>query len=297
MLARAVRMTLFAAVLLALAGAWLLHRAHARVSEPLLELGRRMETYADPAADRAPDAGREIWLNGERAFVAATRTGAGVEAVLDHLEARCRRGGVDMESELDALSRDAGLEEPAGGLAVLDGVLRAEREGAGFVVCIDGFREADLGARMRAFDRSGDLAALGELRYAFARPAGEGGALVVSVWTRGAFRIGRMFPERGDAPGRDVDGVPRPEGARRVLSVWEGERPYRFAIYGAEDATVEGAARDVGRELARAGWNVTPRTASPPERVLHATRAGRSVLVVITADPELGVATTVLEPG
>jgi hypothetical protein len=287
---RALRMTLFVVLVAAAAGAVVLYRAEARLAAPLLDVGRQMSAYAVPRdGDGGAAPGREIWVNGERAWVGVARRDEGVSRVLDHFESRCREGSFDLAGEL--------VEGPGLG-AHLDGVLRAENDGAGFVACVDAPEDASVGDRLGAFDRSGDLGDFGDLRYAYAQRR-SGRTLVTGVWTRGTFRIGRMFPERGDAPGRDVPDDPRPPGARRVLSTWEGDLPYRMTLYTSEGRSPGEVAASVERSLGDAGWRVTPeaRPESTGEIVLSAAREGRSVMVIVTPDPDLEVATVVLEPG
>lgn len=64
-----------------------------------------------------------------------------------------------------------------------------------------------------------------------------------------------MFPEQGDAPGRDASGVPRPPGGRRVLTV---EQPFAQSVVSFYEVPVGEAPvalAQVASGLIRAGWS------------------------------------------
>jgi hypothetical protein len=85
-----------------------------------------------------------------------------------------------------------------------------------------------------------------------------------------------MFPPCADAPGKDPMGIPRPDGARRVLSGIEHGAPYALTLYqggGLSDAEL------FDWYLARLrglGFHVVP---DPSKRSLTAERDGRTVVI------------------
>lgn len=88
----------------------------------------------------------------------------------------------------------------------------------------------ELVAQLRALARHLDLTQLGELQVMRAEQAGS--ALhVVGVRSGGPLPLLDMFPRHGDAPGVDLPHVPRPPGARRLLSVYESGRAPSLAVY------------------------------------------------------------------
>jgi hypothetical protein len=152
--------------------------------------------------------------------------------------------------------------------SLLDGTFHEESEHDGLVACIDTERPLtfdELSARLRTFGETGDLAALGGFRYAFARRDGSQ-TTVVTLWTDESAKLFDLFPETGDAPGRDPPDVPRPPASRRLLSGVEHGLPYSLTLYQVEQLA-EGDVEDwYETALVEAGW----------ELVL--TRADRSLM-------------------
>jgi len=216
------------------------------------ELLRLAETRA---TGDLPDDAYRLRINEQSVQIANTATKRPVTAVLDHFEAACREqvGGIEDEMKgLDAaLNGDAlpPLRGDPGALAVRD-----QRGDRGFVVCFDPggpIAHGDLVDRVRRAVRTGDLGAIGGLRYVTAH--GEGDATrVVAAWTDGAFDVHAMFPAAGDAPGRDFPGVPRPRGSRRILTAFAEKTSYAVDVYEvAGDA--DAIRRSTFDDLSRAG--------------------------------------------
>ncbi len=227
--------------LLALVGAGavatLCVRARARSDELLQDAGAALLSYARAGRLDAP---RTLWLNGASLRVLSGSTPDSLDTLLDVLQARCRKLGLRFDpATVPRAPLPHGLRAA---LPALDGVLRGQHGGAGYVACLDlggvTLAPRDLIGRLRALRASGDLRALGQLRFAWARREGAATAYV-AVWSEGSLPLRAMFPARGDAPGRDLPGVPRPAGARRVLSAWQQERApmlvgYRAALPAAQ---------------------------------------------------------------
>jgi hypothetical protein len=207
-----------------------------------------------------------------------------VSAVLDGFDERCGVPGAAAWTgglPADAVQRLASM----GGIGTgrLRPVLRAESDAGGYVACLDlrtPPETSEIVQRLRAFAATFDLAAIGDLRFAWALQEGDGTAFV-AVRSEGPVRLAQLFPVRGDAPGVDLPGIPRPPGARRVLSAWHAEQPAMLASYRVELAAAELAAR-YGRRLIDGGFAVRRggRSAGAP-RWLLAERAGAFTAVAI----------------
>lgn len=143
------------------------------------------------------DAARVIVVNGARIRLEARRERRALDAVLDDDAARCRAHGGAGEPLVDA---------------------RARRQG--FVGCFEPPRGASLLERLGAFAATGDAAALGTLRVAWAT-AQRQGTRYVALSSEGPLELQRIFPQDGDAPGLDLAGLPRPPEARRILTAWQ----------------------------------------------------------------------------
>jgi hypothetical protein len=60
-----------------------------------------------------------------------------------------------------------------------------------------------------------------DCRPSHAKAREHGHTTYVAVWNAGSLRLTDLAPVRGDAPGVDVQGMPRPPASRRLLSVFQ----------------------------------------------------------------------------
>ena len=95
------------------------------------------------------------------------------------------------------------------------------------------------------------------------------------VWSE---RKGKAWvPEGGECPGRDLEGVGRPEGWKRLFCIDASDR--RMLCY-AVDGSAEGAVSEFARRLASSGWE---RRAGPAGSLAF-VRGGSRCLVSAEAD-------------
>lgn len=236
--------------------------ARAQVNEGMQRLARQLMPYAEQGAMHTP---KRVLLNGQTIQLATGTTQDNVGAVLDWYETSCaRRGG--------GLTREMARVNPVFGSAAFNEVwtrvgrrtgsfevIRNGDERGGYVACLDmGGEDLESGAltqRIQAFVRSGDLSRLGHMRYAYVQRVSSG-TRIVTVATDGRFDLLRMFPERGDAPGRDVDGLGRFPGMRRVLSAQEEGVANSLGMYAVRAPLSE--VRDwYRRTLPSRGWSLS----------------------------------------
>lgn len=259
-------------------------RVRGQVSESLLGAGAQMMMLED--ADRQ-DEPRALHVNGQVIRFSSGMVSQPMEAVLDRFELQCNRldGGL-METLGDAFAERSD-HRAAERVSELEPILREQSETSGFVACIDmGSSNADLQRmleRFRRFERSRDLADLGELRYVYAEPAGER-THFVALWTEGSLRFDQLFPETGDAPGEDPADIPRPPGARRVLTAFEEGDPQRATFYLASDLDESGLESFYRRELPASGWTVLDASDDPRAQARARARDGRPALVAQHGD-------------
>lgn len=253
--------------------------AEAHVGEALRSIGARMMLGLEGAGySSAP---RRLSINGVTLHVVTASVRAELPIVLDQLEAACsERTGVEgTKALLDRLREQL---DPPPGAARPGGLHRFESDRDGVVACIDSGGPLSLEAllqRTRDFVRTGDLGAVGELRYAFARRSRTGTSLLL-FWTEGNARILEMFPRTGDSPGRDPAGIPRLPGTTRLLSAAEAESPYSLTLYRAADAPGTIANR-YRTELAAGGWVTSNLPSTPGSDAILATLSGRLVVLRI----------------
>lgn len=250
--------------------------ARAQVNEGMQRLARQLMPYAEQGAMHSP---KRVLLNGQTLQLASGTTQDGVGAVLDWYETQCARNG-------GGLTREMARANPAFGSAAFNAlwaragrrtanfeVMRSGDERGGYVACLDmggDVRGNALTRRIQSFVSSGDLSRLGNMRYAYVQRVSSG-TRIVTVATDGRFDLLRMFPERGDAPGRDVDGLSRFPGMRRLLSAQEEGVANTLGMYSVQAPLAE--VRDwYRRTLPSRGWTLAelPRDRRlPPEIESH----------------------------
>ncbi|MBV9947162.1 MAG: hypothetical protein JOZ69_09965 [Myxococcales bacterium] len=176
--------------------------------------------------------------------------------MLDRFEAVCRehpqflvRALSDVPATLLAKAGVAGTQ------AWRIGVLRKEAGNDGALTCYTDERPLDARTvmdRLKAFERTGDLAEFGHFHDVYVRRTGRS-SHVRAVWTDGEFNLKKMFPAQGDAAGSDSAIVPRPPNASRTLAASSAEVPYAVHVYRSDD-TEDDLRRFYDREMGARGW-------------------------------------------
>lgn len=210
------RLGLYLSVIVALSAWWKVRQVSAELSERALSIGRTMESWRDPAAGTST-----IRLNGTRVSITSVSSDDGVVAILDRFTRMCARNSGGMHEELHTMiARGAQIPEH---VADRFGVFRAQDgERQGTAACFA--RDADGGMsalldRISKLVETGDLAALGQLRYVFAhRRAGSNSTHVLTLISHESLPIEKIFPASGDVSGADLVPDVRPEHARRLVS-------------------------------------------------------------------------------
>jgi hypothetical protein len=243
-LAGTARVALTLTVLVVGASLLWLRSAEARASEVLFDFGRELMSWQGTQPHSSP---RHLTVNGLQLRVMTLSSKDGVQDLLDRFADHCRTHGGVSEP---ALSKE-GVE--------FETSIRRDNEREGVLACIDSERPLgldELTERLQKVSRSGDLGELGELRYTYVRRSGNTSTALV-LWTEGSANLFSMFPQTGDAPGKDPVDVPRPERLRRLLSATEQGAPYAVNVYAAEGRSEAGLRAWYARRLAHRGWSVT----------------------------------------
>jgi hypothetical protein len=261
--------SLLLTVLLALAVGSSVHAAERNVGERLLGFGDALSKIEGFSAD--PER-RVLTVNGVELEIMTLTTREDIQAALGHLRALCRLGGISVP---DDLLSQTGRVDPR----LRDGIFEQQAEHEGVIACIDAGRTLELDGLVRGLERvreTGDLTALGALRFALARRSGDTTHVLV-VWTRGSVEVAKMFPVSGDAPGFDPHGLPRPASSRRLLSAAEHDAPYGVTIYETQSRDPSAILREHRALLERAGWTTN---SAPGRDSVVARRDGRAVVFV-----------------
>ncbi|MBT8470838.1 MAG: hypothetical protein HKN10_01625 [Myxococcales bacterium] len=220
-----------------------------------------------------PEPARLLRLNGGL-FSFRTQT---VEASLDE---------VVLHYQLLCSGRHAGLFERLS-------TQSARGKDAGHVVCLDmGDAPRDLRSLANGFVRfseTGDIGALGGLRYMRARRVSGAPVeqtLVLTVWADSPFNLFQMLPaDDADAGGSDVPAVPRPRSSQRLLSAWEAGSPSGFVVYRVPNQSGADLVSFYRDELSASGWTIIERHPSESiaiddVRMISAERGKRMVTVL-----------------
>lgn len=265
------RAMVLAGLILAITISVSLRRADAHLGESLIAFGDQLSAFT---GGRLQSKEGHLSINGVLLHRVTASTPLSIEETLDRLTRVCaENGGVEGAEKLLAKTS---TENRASTRTLLQGVYRHETSGQGVLACIDTGRPLalkELTERLGTLTKTGDLSALGHLRYVLAKREGEVTSLLV-LWTDGSAPVLRMFPKTGDAPGRDVPDVPRPEKARRLLSAADLGAPYSITVY-RSSSSPEALQRWYVEALAKGAWRVTEVNAS----TLVARRGERHIVV------------------
>jgi hypothetical protein len=233
--------------------------AQADGSQVLLGFGAQMMRYADSVTHDAP---RGLSVNGQRLSFAAGTTRDEVTRLLDEYARRCAEHGALGER----------------------GTLRQGDERHGFVACFDAGKKVapeEAVLRVKRFLDSGDLSDVGRLRYVYAE-RGRNLTRFITFWTDGSLDIHALFPRTGDAPGRDVPGIERPEGARRLLTTWEAGEPRGMVVYAGGSLGVDELAARYRHALPTGGFVVLADMATKDGHAFELRRGGTRVSLSLT---------------
>jgi hypothetical protein len=252
---RAGRVIFFTAVLVLLAAVIYTRRARASAAEQAVVFGRDLAQFADVLSGA-----HRVVINGEVVYVATALSDQDVPTLLDRFQTYCdtRNGDVPRDFAQKAPEEAKRIRQTLGD-DWLDhwGVIRDEQGGEGTVMCIaqhDGGGVAGMTEKIRRFIGTGDLHAVGDFRYVYARRAEAGRTQVFTSFTEGPFDVRRVLG-RGDAepPGNDPPDVPRPPDSRRLLSSTVDDSPYALQVF-ATPRPVDEVLAFYDRELPQRGW-------------------------------------------
>jgi hypothetical protein len=273
-------------------------RAKAASERALFGLADHMMRFAGALNQTTPV---ELKLNGASFFMSNATVEASVSEVLDRFAAKCiaKNGQIGRAWADEAtkagrtLSGLSGVDEASG---ILEGILRKEVDGAGYVVCFEApdgssLTPSELVERVTRFTQTGDIADVGHMRYVRVTRAQSHAdrSFFVAVWTEGALPIYEMFPEHGDAPGRDPIGIARPRDARRILSSEQAGREVLVTMYQSGVATRAELQRFYTSMLQERGYTLLDARDAMSERLIVAKNERADQMITVAfADDEAG---------
>jgi hypothetical protein len=226
---RWVRLGAFLIVVSSVSVWWEVRKVSANLAERSLSFGRQLDKLSELSARTTT-----IELNGARMALTTTVRHESIGVLLDRFAAVCARDSGGVSEQLDELSA-SGASVPDALKRGAFGVYRSEREDLeGTAACFARQQRGGLMETLRRIDElleTGDFAALGQLRYMFAKKTFGGQSHVIAVSSLGSLPLDRMFPAHGDAPGPDLVDAVRPPRARRLLSVRVDGSSLQTAMY------------------------------------------------------------------
>jgi acetylornithine deacetylase/succinyl-diaminopimelate desuccinylase-like protein len=253
---RGLRVALASAVVLVAFGLVAVRISYARATEAAMDFGDELRRVGEHhlSGDMNADA-YEVLLNGQSVHASNAETTRPMHEVLAYFQAQCKEDGLGMSDKLTH------LQPTLNTLASTPGVpgfmtIRREQEDRGFVFCMAADHELSTHEQLLRLKRAhSDFGTIGDIRYVSVRKDGAR-SNVVAAWTHGSFDIRVMFPESGDAPGEDFANVPRPDGARRIMTGTVTGAPFGVNAYEVSgDAPSVISAVDA--KLVSAGWKPT----------------------------------------
>jgi hypothetical protein len=215
--------------------AWSVKSARAEMKQQTLTMGRQMIELARASNhDVTP-----ISFNGQKMYLGSSVSEDSPKNILDRYEGLCKSDpGQPAAGWKDIEKQANGKVENAPELATT-GLMRAGDDTEGTVVCFVRGAEtkATTAEAFKSFSETGELGALGKLRYAYAKKTRSGRTHVLTAWTEEKFNLVDMMPEEGkDAPGEDFPEMPRVPNSNRALSAHAEGMPYGLNIYKTTDA-------------------------------------------------------------
>lgn len=247
-------------------GAFQLRAAHAEVRNRTVELGRQMYQLANATQHDV----NKLSLNGQTMWVGSSLANDSVQSVLDRYEDECRKNSAQSTESWRELAKKIDEKKQERPL-MATGVMRAGSRSEGTVLCFTKGESSKptVGEAVKSFVETGELGALGNLRYVYAKESSTGRTTVLTAWTDDKFNLADLTPEAGtEARGNDFPGIPRPPTSNRLLSAQIEGTPFGANVYRSKQSP----ANVVGfydEEMGKRGW-----TAIDPELTVQMAKRG-----------------------
>jgi hypothetical protein len=257
-----IRLTGFLMVVSAVSAVYTLRVARAEIGNKSIVVGREMIALADSAQNENKSEVHKLLLNGQPVYMTSTTTNDDVPSVLARYEKHCnenRAHSTDLWQELadnNAKEHKIDPDSPAAQMAESGGTLRGGNGAEGTVLCFVRAPESKptLKEGLATLSETGELNAVGLVRYAYAKKTAKGGSHVLAVWTHEKFNVKEFLPEGDkDVPGFDFPQLPRPEESTRMFSIHMEGAPYGVNVYQSK-VSPEKTVAAFDQKLTAEGW-------------------------------------------
>jgi hypothetical protein len=244
-----------AGYLIALSGVFSLiqiRHARAEVGDRTVEMGRQMMALANASQHDV----NKLTLNGQNMFIGSSLSNDSVGAVLDRYESLCDKNRAQDNEEWRKLAESNAPAERKAAIGTAGVIRSGDNSNDGAVMCFTktATSKPSFGEAVKTFAQTGELGALGAVRYVFASKSKNGKSVVLTAWTDEHFNMKSFMGDpTKDCAGEDFAEVPRPSDSQRVLSGRVEDTPFGLNIYRSK-ATPTAVAESFDAQLIKAGW-------------------------------------------
>jgi hypothetical protein len=202
-------------------------------------------------------------LNGQPVYMTSTMTNDDVPTILSRYEKHCdenRAHSTDLWQQLakaNEKDHEVDTDSPGAQMADSGGTLRSGNGSEGTVLCFVRAPESKptLKEGLATLSETGNLNAVGLVRYVYVKKTDKGGSHVLAVWTNEKFNVKEFLPEgEKDVPGYDFPNLPRPEDGTRIFSIHMEGAPYGVNVYQAKGISPEKTVAAFDQKLTADGW-------------------------------------------
>jgi hypothetical protein len=242
------RVMAYFAVIGTVTGAVQVRQARAEVKSKSIELGRQMMQLAH-ATDH--DVNKVVW-NGQAMYVASSLSKDTPKAVLDRYEGHCASNAAQPAAGWRELAGKEAKDKPF----FQAGMLRAGDDSEGTILCFakGAQSKGTVKEAVTAFAETGELGALGSMRYVYVRPTDQGNTLVLTAWTDDKFSVKELVAEDDkDSLGEDFPQIPRAPDQHRMISTKLEGTPFGLNVYEGKDSP-EKVAAFYDEQMPKLGW-------------------------------------------
>jgi hypothetical protein len=250
-----------AAYLVALSGVFTLvqmRQARAEVGDRTMEIGRQMMSLANASQHDV----NKLVLNGQSMFLGSSLSKSGVSGVLDRYQSLCEESRAQPADEWRKLAAQGESENANAnaksktGVVGSAGIVRSGNDTEGAVICFTktAASKSTFTEAVKTFAATGELGALGAVRYVYAHKSEKGNTVVLTAWTDEQFNLKQFMGEKGkDCTGEDFNGLPRPADSTRVISGRVENTPFGVNVYRSKNSPTD-IAKTFDQKLITEGW-------------------------------------------
>ena len=226
--------------------------ARAEMADRTVVLGREMLTLASASThdvNRVVINGQPMWLGNS----VAHDTG---KNILDRYQAHCESNTAQPASEWRAIANSP--DKAPDSKVTPTGVVRGGSDREGSILCFTKTAKSkpSLYEAMKSFSETGDIGAVGAVRYTYVKTTEKGNTHVLTAWTDDTFNIADLVgDETKDAPGMDFGGeIPRVPDSRRAISARIDDSPFGVNVYHSKETPTK-TLNFYDNAMQRAGWS------------------------------------------